>query len=428
MPETIPPQKQGHSLLGGSGAERWFACPGSIRLCRELPPVPRSPYALEGSCAHHLAATCLTEGKDASDYLEVPMLLPPDPPEAEVEYTPGEEMVGHVQTYLDVVRGYLAEHRDNLLLIEQRYDYDWLAPDMWGTADAVVCSPKRLRVIDFKYGRGHYVDEQDNPQLLLYAVGAYRAFLLAHPKSKLSEVALIIIQPRVQGEAVRVDSISVEDLVLWVKHTLRPRVAATQDPRAPLRAGDWCHWCPARDAGCTAHLASLEAQVPAVAAARAGRELPAPEVLSKEELGIVIRAIPIIDAWITGVKAYATSLLEAGQIIPGAKLVPKRAMRHWTDEEEAVKDLKAMGIDPWASKLVTPAEAERRGKKQGVKPADLEHLIEKVSSGFNLVSEDDQRPAVQSSATAQAAIDFKDVPVGPAPVESGLDPLAGLFE
>lgn len=423
-PRVTPPQKQGHSLLGGSGANRWFACPGSIRLCRSLPPSPRTPYALEGSCAHHLAAICLLSRRDAVDYLDTAQLLPADPPEAEVSYTPDEEMCTHVQTYLDIIRGFGGEP-GAVLGVEIQYDYGWLAPDMWGTADAVIHSPERLRVIDFKYGRGHEVEAEDNPQILLYAVGAVRS-IRAAGVSLPPIIEVGIVQPRTAGPAYISEEISLEDLMLWVKHTLRPRVVATQDPNAPLRPGDWCRWCPARNAGCTAHLQQLEARVPAVASARAGRELPRPELLSKEELGIVVRAISQIDDWITGVKAYATGLLESGQQIPGCKLVPKRAMRYWIDQDQAAKDLKDMGVDPWSSKIITPAEAERRAKKLGLTPQDLEPLIEKKSNGYNLATDDDPRPRV--TPVSQAEIAFKDVLVPEVSSVETPDPLAGLFE
>src|SRR5436190_23896954 len=83
-----------HSELAPSAASRWMVCPGSIRLCRIVPPAPSSSYAAEGTLAHELAEYCLAKGKSASDDMSGTifrgMLL-------------DQEFCDSVQVYLDYV-------------------------------------------------------------------------------------------------------------------------------------------------------------------------------------------------------------------------------------------------------------------------------------------------------------------------------------
>ena len=79
-----------HHPLGPSGGHRWMACPGSVRLCSDLPDTS-SPYAEEGTKAHRLTELCLRQGLCAN--------TPPDGPDEASTYP--AEMREHVQTYLD---------------------------------------------------------------------------------------------------------------------------------------------------------------------------------------------------------------------------------------------------------------------------------------------------------------------------------------
>src|SRR5579862_4348535 len=45
-----------HAQLGASKARRWLNCLGSVRMTRDLPESPDTPYSIEGTAAHELAA------------------------------------------------------------------------------------------------------------------------------------------------------------------------------------------------------------------------------------------------------------------------------------------------------------------------------------------------------------------------------------
>jgi hypothetical protein len=121
--------------------------------------------------------------------------------------------------------------------------------------------------------------------------------------------------------------------------------------------------------------------------------------MSVEALGRIVQAAEVINAWVGAVHAYALQRAIDGDDIPGCKLVEKRAMRRWVDEDAAAEALEAGGVDPHDKKLVTVAEAERRAKKAGTKVPDV--LWEKKSSGFRLAVEFDRRPRLDSGSIAE---------------------------
>jgi len=57
-----------HAVLSASGASRWIACPGSIRMSKGITRTT-SKYAEEGIAAHELAEHCIGVGVDALDFI-----------------------------------------------------------------------------------------------------------------------------------------------------------------------------------------------------------------------------------------------------------------------------------------------------------------------------------------------------------------------
>ena len=63
LPEKV------HATFSPSAAERWIACPGSVKLSENCPKTT-SKYAEEGTLAHALAEQCLlTPDKNADDFV-----------------------------------------------------------------------------------------------------------------------------------------------------------------------------------------------------------------------------------------------------------------------------------------------------------------------------------------------------------------------
>ena len=91
-----------------------------------------------------------------------------------------DEMDAYTDGYVEFVLEQLEEARalcaDPLVLIEQRLDFSCYVPDGFGTGDCLIVADKLLHIIDFKYGQGVLVDAEENPQMMLYALGALRQF------------------------------------------------------------------------------------------------------------------------------------------------------------------------------------------------------------------------------------------------------------
>ena len=167
-----------HALLSASSSKRWLTCTPSSRLEATLPE-PKKPagsfdYSQEGTMAHSLAEIKLRHHYNQIGYEEYNR-------EYEIiKNTPyfNEDFEANVDNYVLYVRSQIGE--GDTPLFEQRVDFsDWV-PDGFGTADVVILSKHSIRVIDLKFGKGVPVSAVDNPQLRLYALGAYSKIGRAH--------------------------------------------------------------------------------------------------------------------------------------------------------------------------------------------------------------------------------------------------------
>lgn len=384
LPMTSKHAGRAHSIWGASKAERWFPCPGSLRMEREAGEGRPSHYAIEGSAMHALAERCLRTGRPAitglgDEFLGVAM---------------EEEHVEAVQTYLDTIHDdWLQDGGD--LLVEHSFNLDDLWDGLFGTNDACLISTHMLRVYDFKGGKGKPVEVEGNKQLLIYGTGALRSL----ERYDIRRVELVIVQPRCPHRHGPVRRWQMDVVELWEwQDELRAALARTMDPDAPLQAGDHCVFCPAKPR-CPA-LRDLSLQQ---ARMDFGGIPPMPNLLSTEELIALLPKVELMDEFIAAVKAHALALAEGGVHLPGWKLVPKRALRKWKDVEGAKQFLLEHGMTPTEiyepPELRSPAQMEKvlpKNRRWWVKVAAEDappSLVHAVSSGHNLVPEIDMRPA-----------------------------------
>lgn len=375
-----------HSEHGASGAYRWLACPGSVSMSRGIPD-KTSPYAVEGTAAHELAELALLKKRDADFWIGTKL--------EGVEVT--QEMADAVQVYVDYIVTKLRDGDD--LRIEQRIKLDKLNParPMFGTADCVIYreSEKHLYVIDYKHGAGVPVDAVDNPQLRYYALGALLSLGESQP---CEQITACIVQPRADHPdgPIRADTMSTGELLDFAADLVEG-VEATLQEDAPLNPGKHCRFCKAA-AICPAkrdqalELAQIEFGDDALLPDRID-----PRQMTIEQVSNFLNAADQIEDWLRSLRAHVQSQLEAGEAVPGWKLVNKRATRVWSDKDKIVEWASEFGLadeEIYERKIKSPAQLEKVVGKKNL-PKDL---VSSVSSGVTLARETDKRPAVIMSA------------------------------
>lgn len=125
--------------------------------------------------------------------------------------------------------------------------------------------------------------------------------------------------------------------------------------------------------------------------------------LSEDEIAEVLENADVIETWLSAVRSLAYNAIADGRDIPGWKLVPKRAVRKWKDARLVKQRLASEGLSGFLTEdLVTPAQAEKLAKKQGIQ-LDLFDLVDAESSGMKLARETDSREAATRTAASEFA-------------------------
>lgn len=366
-----------HALLSPSSAHRWLNCTASPRLEEGIED-KGSDFAAEGSLAHAYCAAKLRT------YLGQPILEEEREIEELCKYHTGE-MDEYTDTYKTIVlekyNQALATTSDAKLLIETRLNFENYIPDAYGTADAVIIADGTMEVIDFKYGKGVKISATDNPQMMIYALGAYDEFSLCYD---IKRVKMTIVQPRIDNLSEH--ELSVEELHEWAENTLRPKAREAYAGNGPQMPGTWCQFCKVKSQ-CRALTEKC------VKASKVDSRLLTPEELATDVLPI----LSTVKTWLAGVEDYALQQALGGVKLQGWKLVEGRSIRKITDQSEVAKSLLNAGYSsdeiskPYELKSITDLE-KLVGKKQFSTLCG--EYIEKPQGKPTLVPESDKRQAI----------------------------------
>lgn len=380
-----------HALLSPSAAHRWMNCPAAPRLEAKVED-KGSSYALEGTLAH---AYCALKIKQ---YLGAPA----DDEEAEIATLHEQFYAGEMDEFTDTYKTLVLEKynaaraktADAELLIETRLDFGSYIPDAFGTADAIIIADGTMEVIDFKYGKGVRVEAVMNPQMMIYALGAYELFSFDY---NIKDVRMTIVQPRLDN--LSEFEMSAAELLEWAKGKLAPAAKEAYRVGAEQHPGEWCQFCRVKN-NCKA----LAGQCVAVAEDYNGKTLSADE-LAKD----VLPKLAMVKTWLAGVEDYALQQALSGVHLDGWKLVEGRSNRKITDVDGAVKALCGAGYEeaqilkPKELKTITELE-KLCGKKAFA--SICAGCVEKPQGKPALVPENDKRPAF-----VPILDDFKDIEV-----------------
>lgn len=378
-----------HSRFPASASHRWINCPGSIRLSESAHLVePESAYATEGTLAHAIAEQKLRIAIDKTVKASDLKRLTKDP------LYDGE--MDEATTYYAglVMEHYNAAGPDAELMIEQRVDFsDWV-PGGFGTSDAIITNDDTIEVIDLKYGKGIRVDAEGNSQMRLYALGA---LAMCGALYDFDKVRMTIVQPRL--DHVSVEEMAIDDLLEWAKVYVVPAAELAASDDAPLAAGDWCRWCPARATCRKRAEKNLEL---------ARYDFQPGDLLDDDEIAEILSKVDELTKWAADIEAYALQQALAGVTYDGWKLVEGRSVRKYKDELQVAEKLKAEGFSEavlYERKLLGITAMEKLvGKKKFTET--LGDLVEKPAGKPVLVPASDKREAINSAA--QAAADFTD--------------------
>ena len=379
-----------HAKLSASSAHRWIFCPPVINLELEEPD-RTSDYARAGTEAHELSEIKLQyqTGKIAKRSYSAKIKAF----KASANFY-NQEMEEATDSYVDLVMERFNSYDNADIELEKQVDFSHWVPGGFGTSDVVILADKTIEIIDLKYGEGQVVKADQNPQMGLYALGAYATYDMLYGFEK---VIMTIVQPRVDG--AKTAEIWTEELLYWADNVVRP--AAFQ---AMEGMGDWdmggkvLQWSPvaARLVPRAAkHFEFIERH-----------ELKAPDLLELSDLAEILEQAEDIKKWIADIERYTLAMALKGEEIPGFKIVEGRSNRKIVDMEKAAEALAAEGYtDIYKPKdLLALGALEKLVGKSKLAEAIGDYII-KPEGKPALVPNSDKRPARNS--LEQAIKDFE---------------------
>ena len=366
--------KNKHAVLSASSAHRWLNCTPSARLELEFSD-RETDAAAEGTAAHALAEHKLRRALKQRSKRPVS------------QYN-CDEMEEYIDDYVSFVLETLAEIKtsccDPIVLIEQRLDFSKYVLSGFGTGDCVIVADKTLHIIDLKYGQGILVEAENNPQMMLYALGALDLYDGLYD---IERVSMTIFQPR--RENVSTWTISAEQLKHWAEHTLIPKAQTAFEGGGEYCPGMWCTFCKAK-VQCRAR-AEEKLQL-------AQYEFAPSPLLSDEEIEDILEKLDDLTKWANEIAAYAQdAALNHGKEWRGFKVVEGRSNRKYTDEAAVAEAANAAGYqDIYKRSLIPITEMEKlMGKKEFQNI--LGGLVYKPPGKPTLVPITDKRPAISNA-------------------------------
>lgn len=351
-----------------------------------------STFAEEGTLAHAYCAKKLKEflGQDTAGELEEIAALNDTYHTGEMdEYTDNYFYIA-----LEKFNAARSKTPDAQLLVEVRLDFSAYIPEAFGTADAVIIADGCMEVIDFKYGKGVRVEAEDNPQMMIYALGAYEAFSFEY---NITEVRMTIVQPRIDN--LSESTMTAADLLAWAENELKPKAEEAHGTRGVQMPGAWCKFCKVK----------TTCKALATVCTETVKTHTDPRTVSKEDMEtIILPMLETVKTWLAGMEEYSLQQALAGVAYRGFKVVEGRSRREITDPAAVMGLLGEEGfaeetyIRPTELRSLTELEKLVGKKRFATLCSDY---IRKPQGKPALVPVTDKRPAFNA-----AAEDFKDIP------------------
>jgi len=363
-----------HALLSASSSHRWLHCPPSARLGENYED-RGSDFAAEGTDAHSL---CEYKLKRALG------IKAEDPTDNLSWYD--EEMEDCASGYAAYICELVEEAKktcsDPAVLIEQRLDFSSYVKEGFGTGDCVLIADGTLHIVDYKHGRGVLVEAEENPQMMLYALGALAIFESLYD---IDTVSMTIYQPRRAN--ISTYTVSKESLYEWAETVLVPAAELAYSGGGEFHCGEWCQFCKAK-ADCRERAnANLE---------MAKFDFADPPLLTDEEIEEVLGKVDELVSWANDIREYALQAALSGKEWNGWKVVEGRSVRKYTNDRQVAAAVIAAGFDPYEQRLLGITEMQKTLGKARFEEI-LGGLITKPQGKPTLVPASDKRPAMNNA-------------------------------
>lgn len=361
--------------LSPSAAARWVACPGSEYIIRQLPRLPSTPAAEEGTLAHTFAAWMLAGSLQDITGKEPLNGMPEEPEHALAT----EDMLNAAQIYADAVSLKVGEimgkSQDLTFGIEMSLQYpDASAFDIHGRLDFCAVIPKdTILVADFKYGGAH-VPTSGSLQLLTYAWILFETSKLRQAEPR--RIIVGIVQPRSEASDFadygaswyEYTRESFESIITDLKQAAER--ASNADEKSIRETGSHCKYCPARSV-CRAAIGEKM-----LLAGIAAGEAALHEDATNEQIGAWLEALKDISIVKDDLTRIAKMRIEKGEIVPGWR-IQRRKSRQWPDSlkefggvsdmaAELARRLDAKPEDFIATSLKSPAQMSKTLPKEEI--------------------------------------------------------------
>lgn len=373
-----------HAFLSPSAMHRNMDCTISPHLVACLPKDNSSSiYSDEGTAFHELRAECLEGGTNISDYFGRTIKVNTH------EFEVTKEWEKWLQPGIDRLRELSEGHE---LLVETRVSVEKWAKNCYGTADAIILADDLLIVDDLKGGAGVPVSPENNPQLMIYALGA---FDMTGQTAK--RIMLSIDQPRNGGH--KTHEISAGELLEFAEQ-LKVKVDEIYNRPSFKASIDACRFCPlAASCRAAADMYLEPFMLTAKDFKDSGIKLPSNAFLTPEErVAIAIKGNEF-GKFSYKVKNDVEADLRKGnyELAPGLKIVRDRAGNRKFGDVDAVKKLLARDLNEdemFKRTLLSPAQAENKVSTQTWEL--LQDFIERGADIEVLVTNDDPRPSIMA--------------------------------
>lgn len=387
-------------------------------------------YADEGTAAHTVAAWCLTQGKEAVDFIgqSVPV-FEDDGKTIRRSFTVDFDFAEHVQTYVDAMRRLVG-----VKLFEQRVDFSEFigVPNSKGTSDTIAkdAATRTLESHDLKFGKGvkvyaKWLDEQGveqpNEQLGMYLLGTlsdndleedWQTFVMGVHQPRigtdghLDEFRMTRAQLMAFAQSAR--AAAAEAMSGFVDPSapvdkLTPLPVAELMKRGMLRPGDkQCTFCPRAEAGTCPALDKVvtetvfnvdEFDAPVNVETVALVDIPPPDKLN------------IIELYLSGMRSRIQRELQMGRLVKGWKLTKgKKGPRQFVKEKIAeveglLKKWKIKADVMYKKTLATPTQLEKSLTDE--RYAELKKFITQSEGGEHVVAATDPAPAIVKANVSQ---------------------------